>query len=79
MAARKAYRYEYVRRPDVKARANEISKQKSKERKHTHVRLQEHTMDELMKIISDACAVNGIDYEEVKDQYQEFMIFLHNK
>lgn len=80
MADREARRYEYVRRPEVKARANEISKQKSKERKrkNTQKRLQEHTMEELMKIVKETCDAKGVDYDEVKDQYAEFMTFLHD-
>jgi hypothetical protein len=79
MTDRKAYLHEYVRRPDVKARANEYSKSKSKERKrkHTLVRIQEHTMEELMKIVKDVCDKKDVDYDDVKDQYAEFMTFLH--
>jgi len=39
MATLEERRYEYVRRPEVKAKANEISKRKSKERKRNHTRV----------------------------------------
>jgi hypothetical protein len=73
-------RYEYVRRPEVKAKANEISKRRSKERKrkHTLVRIQEHTMDELMQCVKDICLVKSVNYGEVKDQYLQMMTFLHD-
>lgn len=76
---RSAYMSEYMRRPEVKAKYNEISKRKSKERKrkNTKKRLQEHTMEELMKIVKERCEDQNIDYDSVKDQYEEFMRFLH--
>lgn len=76
---RKAYAHEYARRPEVKARNNENSKKRSKERKrkNTKKRLQEHTMEELMQIVKDNCTEQNIDYDTVKEQYREFMTFLH--
>ena len=80
MTDRKEYLKAYIRRPEVKAKYNEISKKKSKERKrkNTKKRIQEHTMDELMKIVKETCDEKNIDYETVKIQYKEFMEFLHN-
>jgi hypothetical protein len=80
MATPEERRYEYVRRPEVKAKANEISKRKSKERKrkHTLVRIQEHTMYELMQCVKDICLAKSVDYDEVKEQYLQMMTFLHD-
>ena len=76
---RRAYFHEYMRRPEVKARYNEISKRKSKERKrkNTKKRIQEHTMEELMKIVHETCQEKNVDFDSVKEQYMEFMRFLH--
>lgn len=76
---RSAYFKAYMQKPEVKAKYNEISKRKSKERKrkNTKKRLQEHTMEELMKIVKERCEDQNIDYNEVKDRYEEFMRFLH--
>ena len=78
--SQKAYKKEYMQRPEVKARYNEISKKKSKERKrkNTKKRIQEHTMEELMQIVRETCEEKNINYDDVKDKYEEFMQFLHD-
>jgi hypothetical protein len=80
MTDRTEYYKNYAQRPDVKSKRNEASKRASKERKrkHTRVRIQEHTMDELMQIVKETCDDKGVDYDTVKDQYAEFMSFLHD-
>jgi hypothetical protein len=78
---RAEYMREYIRRPEVKAKYNAISKAKSKEqkRKNTKKRIQEHTMEELIKIIKETCVEKNVNFESVKEQYVPFMEFLHNR
>lgn len=80
MTDRQEYLRAYRRKPEIKEKYNEISKKLSKERKrkNTKKRLQEHTMDELMKIVKETCQEKNIEYDTIQQQYYEFMKFLHD-
>lgn len=62
----------------LKNRANVKRYQLEKKRRNTGKRIQEHTMDELMAIVADACRRNNIEYKSVEDKYREFMEFIHS-
>lgn len=49
-----------------------------KKRKNARLRFQKQTMEELMNVVADTCAIKGVDYETVKEQYEAFMRFLHD-
>lgn len=73
-------RSEYVRRPEVMER-NRITQRKITHMKKinvTHRRIQNHSIDDLMKIVKMTCDQKNIEYDSVKDNYLELMTFLSN-
>lgn len=74
------HRPEYVRRPEVMER-NRIAQRRITHIKKinvTHKRIQNHSVDDLMKIVELTCNQKNIDYNSVKDRYLELMTFLSN-
>ena len=80
MTDRKEYIRQYQQTEEYKRKNREKSSRVNKEktRKSTKLRLQKHSIDELMKIVKETCQEKNISYETVKSQYTEFMQFLHD-
>ena len=80
MADRKEYLRKYHQTPEFKLKNAQRQKVRQLEtkRRNTMKRIQEHTIDELMKIVEDTCVSKGVDYNSIKDEYLEFMLFLHD-
>jgi hypothetical protein len=73
-------RHDYVRRPEVMER-NRITQRRFTNIKKinvTHKRIQNHSVDDLMKIVKLTCEQKNIEYNSVKDRYLELMAFLSN-
>jgi hypothetical protein len=80
MTDRKEYIRQYQQTEEYKIKNREKSSRVNKEktRKSTKLRLQKHSIDELMEIVKEICQEKNIDYEIVKEQYEGFMQFLHD-
>jgi hypothetical protein len=80
MADRKKYIqiYQQTEEYKIKNRAKSIVYNREKTRKQTKKRIQKHTIEELMKIVKETCQEKEVLYDSVKDQYKEFMEFLHD-
>ena len=76
---RKEYMAQYRKQPEAveKNRQRSINVSLERKRKNTKKRIQEHTMEELMKIVAETCAEKNIDFEEKRAECEAVLSFLH--
>jgi hypothetical protein len=77
---RKEYMSIYSRQPEVmaKSRLKSINNSLEKKRRNTKKRIQEHTMDELMKIVKEKCIEKNVNFEEKRAECELVLKFLHD-
>lgn len=81
IARRKAYDYEYHRRPEVMAKKRELALEQTRLRNVINMKkkLEELTMGELIYIASSKCAETGVSYEENKEAIEKVLRILHGE